>query len=402
LALDGSPLQVFLVVLLPASLLGLTARRFGFSSIVGYVAAGVLVGPVFNLVEISSPVLDFLRELGIILIAFQIGLTIKLDSFPRWRAGGVVLVELFLVGGLMSLAGVLLNLGFAAAFILALMALNTSSAVVFHLLDEDRQSADEPIVGIALGVGAFEDIISIVGLALLSAVTLSEEVPIAELPRLLFIILVTMMLIFATRIARHVIHHFGLADKELLMILSATFVIAFAFVGELLGLSTALGAFVAGLAVSSIVEAEEIRERFLSFTDVAALVFFASIGASLPALIDVPLVAIVVGISILVILVKYFSFSISSWLVGANRRDAFQIGLYMIAISEFGIIIASEGFKSGVISEQIYLVSIVAMVVSTVIASSLRNRRVAISQKLASLVPEPFASLVENTMSVAG
>jgi hypothetical protein len=211
---------------------------------------------------------------------------------------------------------------------------------------------------------------------------------------------VTMMLtlIFATRIARHVIHHFGLADKELLIILSATFVVAFAFVGELLGLSTALGAFVAGLAVSSIAEAEEVRERFLSFTDVAALVFFASIGASLPPLIDAPLIAIVVGISILVIVVKYFSFSISSWLVGADRRDAFQIGLYMIAISEFGIIIASEGFKSGVISEQIYLVSIVAMVFSTIIASSSRNYRPVISQKLASLVPEHFASLVENTM----
>jgi CPA2 family monovalent cation:H+ antiporter-2 len=68
--------------------MGLTARRFGFSSIVGYVIAGVLVGPIFNLVNISSPVLDFLRELGIILITFQIGLTIRLDSFPRWGAGG--------------------------------------------------------------------------------------------------------------------------------------------------------------------------------------------------------------------------------------------------------------------------------------------------------------------------
>jgi Kef-type K+ transport system membrane component KefB len=119
----------------------------------------------------------------------------------------------------MSLAGVVLDLSFAAVSILALMALNTSSAVVFHLLEEDKQNADEPIVGIALGVGAFEDIISIVGLALLSAVTLSEEVPIAELPRLLFLILVTMMLtlIFATRIARHVIHHFGFARLGLLV-----------------------------------------------------------------------------------------------------------------------------------------------------------------------------------------
>jgi Kef-type K+ transport system membrane component KefB len=387
-----------LIVLLPASIFGLITKRLGFSSIIGYVIAGAIVGPILNLVDVNSPILFFLGQLGIVLITFQIGLTVKLDFIKKLgNPAGIVIIEIIAVMGLTFLVSSFLDLPLAATYVLAFMALNTSTAVVFHLMEEEKEFKNKPIRDIVLGVGAFEDILSIIGLALLPAFTLSDSVSPINIIQLLFFIAIsiTLMIIFAVGIAKHVIHYFGLLDKELLVILSMTLVIAYAFVGEMLGLSSALGAFVAGLAVSCIVEAKEIEEKFLSFTDVAALFFFASIGASLPMIDDLFLVISIVGISLLMIFIKFFSFSLSSWLLGSNLENSFKMGLYMLVISEFGIIIASEAYNKGVVSEEIYLVSVLAMVASTIIASTANRSRDTIAERLASLLPKNFRNMVE-------
>ena len=389
---------MILIVLLPASILGLITKRLGFSSVIGYVIAGAIVGPILNLVDVNSPILFFLGQLGIILITFQIGLTVKLDFIKKLgNPAGIVIIEIIAVMGLTFLVGAFLDLPLAATYVLAFMALNTSTAVVFHLMEEEKEFENKPIREIVLGVGAFEDILSIIGLALLPVFTLSQTVSPVNLIQLLFFIAIsiTLMIVFALVISKHIIHYFGLLDKELLIIFSITLVIAYAFIGEILGLSSALGAFVAGLAISSIVEAKEIEENFLSFTDVAALFFFASIGASLPIIDDTLLVISVVAISLLMIFIKFFSFSLSSWLMGSKLENSFRMGLYMLAISEFGIIIAAEAFNKGVVSEEIYLVSVLAMVTSTIIASIANKSKDTISIRLASLIPKNFRNMVE-------
>jgi Kef-type K+ transport system membrane component KefB len=82
--LGGESLILPLVIpLVAASLTGLLARRVGLSIVAGYVAGGIIVRPILRLVDPSSDILSFLSELGIILIAFEIGLTLRLDFFSR-------------------------------------------------------------------------------------------------------------------------------------------------------------------------------------------------------------------------------------------------------------------------------------------------------------------------------
>jgi Kef-type K+ transport system membrane component KefB len=137
--LGGESLILPLIIpLVAASLTGLLARRAGLSIVAGYVAGGIIVGPILRLVDPSSDILSFLSELGIILIAFEIGLTLRLDFFSRMgtRAAGIVGVEVVIVSLLSYLVGIVLSLKWGDMLILIFIAVNTSTAVTFKMLEE--------------------------------------------------------------------------------------------------------------------------------------------------------------------------------------------------------------------------------------------------------------------------
>jgi CPA2 family monovalent cation:H+ antiporter-2 len=126
-------IMVLVVPLVAASVCGILARRLGFSAIAGYILGGVIVGPVFHLVDTESTLLTFLSELGIILISFEIGLVVKLDFLSRGglKSGGIVAVEIVIVSLLTMFFGTILDLSWGETLVLVFMAMNTSTAITF-------------------------------------------------------------------------------------------------------------------------------------------------------------------------------------------------------------------------------------------------------------------------------
>jgi len=388
------------IPLVAASLTGLLARRVGLSIVAGYVAGGIIVGPILRLVDPSSDILSFLSELGIILIAFEIGLTLRLDFFSRMgtRAAGIVGVEVVIVSLLSYLVGiVLLSLKWGDMLILIFIAVNTSTAVTFKMLEERHPEEGEE-KKLVLGVGAFEDVVSILGLTIFPALSLLGILSMLDLVRTVgaIVITVTLMIYLGIRILVRPLKWVARKEEEIFLAMSLAVVLTYSYIGIVSGLSEALGAFVAGLVVSKLEVSKSISERFHSLRDLSALIFFSSIGASLPSVSNAPLVAAALGTALLVVFIKFFGFGISSWITGLRLEESFRLGLYMLAISEFGVIVAKDAVESGVASQTFYLTSVIALAVSAFLSSCLIKFEQPLSEKMAGLIPIPLRFSLER------
>ena len=398
--MGGENLILPLVIpLVAASLTGLLARRIGLSMVAGYVAGGIIVGPILRLVDPSSDILSFLSELGIILIAFEIGLTLRLDFFSRMgtRAAGIVGVEVVIVSLLSYLVGIVLSLKWGDMLILIFIAVNTSTAVTFKMLEERHPEEGEE-KKLVLGVGAFEDVVSILGLTIFPALSLLGTLSMLDLVRTVgaIVITVTLMIYLGIRILVRPLKWVARKEEEIFLAVSLAVVLAYSYIGIVSGLSEALGAFVAGLVVSKLEVSKSISERFHSLRDLSALIFFSSIGASLPSVSNATLVAVALGTALLVVFIKFFGFSISSWITGLRLEESFRLGLYMLAISEFGVIVAKDAVESGVASQTFYLTSVIALAVSAFLSSCLIKFEQQLSEKMAGLMPIPLRFSLER------
>ncbi|MEM3382681.1 MAG: cation:proton antiporter [Nitrososphaerales archaeon] len=385
--------------LVAASLMGLLFQRVGLSLVAGYIAGGIIVGPILGLVEPSSQILSFLSELGIILIAFEVGLAVKMDFFSRGgaRAAGIVGVEVATVSLISYMAGSALSLRWGDTLVLAFMAANTSTAITFKILEERRYQQTESR-RLVLAVGAFEDIVAIVGLSIFPIMSHAGVPSLLDLLGVVAAVLVsiTVMVYLGLRVLKEPLEWIAKRESEILVAISLAVVLIYSYVGVISGLSAALGAFVAGLVISNMKVSESVSDKLRSLRDLSALIFFSSIGASLPIMEDPLSIAVVLGVALLVVFVKFFGFSVSSWILGLKLEDSFRLGLYMLAISEFGVIIAKDAVESGIASQSIYLVSVIALVASAVLSSSLVKYENSLSKKLSGLMPPPLRLSLEG------
>jgi Kef-type K+ transport system membrane component KefB len=396
---------LLVVPLVAAAVCGILARRLGFSVIAGYILGGVIVGPALHLVNPESTLLTFLSELGVILISFEIGLVVKLDFLSRGglKSGGIVVVEVIIVSLLTLFFGTVLDFSWGETLVLIFMAMNTSTAITFKMLEE-RGGNDPGTREIILGVGAFEDIIAIVGLSVFPVLAAAGRPSVGNIFQLLIGILLSVifMVYLGLRLLKRPLQWAAGKESEIFLALSLAVVLSYAYIGVLSGLSTAFGAFIAGLVVSNLGVQEVVEEKLRSLRDLSSLIFFSSIGASLPVVEDPALITIAIVISLFVVFVKFVGFSISSWVMGIKLEQAFRLGLYMLAISEFGVILARNAFDSGFASEGLYLISVIALAGSAVMSSGLIMFEMTLPDRLASVFPRRLRERLEGMFRVVG
>ena len=396
---------LLVVPLVAAAVCGILARRLGFSAIAGYILGGVIVGPLLHLVDTESPLLTFLAELGVILIAFEIGLVVKLDFLSRGglKSGGIVAVEVVVVSLLTMFFATVLDLSWGETLVLVFMAMNTSTAITFKMLEE-RGIDDPGTRSIILGVGAFEDIIAIVGLSIFPILAAAGRPSVSGIVQLLLGILLSVifMVYLGLRLLRGPLRWAAGKESEIFLALSLAVVLTYAYVGVLSGLSTAFGAFIAGLVVSNLGVQEAVEEKMRSLRDLSSLIFFSSIGASLPLVNDAGLITIAILVSLFVVLVKFVGFSLSSWIMGVKLEQGLRLGLYMLAISEFGVIMARNAVDLGFGSEELYLISVIALAGSAVMSSGLIMFEKTLPERLAGVFPMQLRARLENIFRIVG
>lgn len=356
------------VVVAAAVLCGLGLKALKQPPIVGYILAGVLLGPTGLGLVHNSTTLSGLAELGVVLLLFLIGMELSLRAFVRvlWPAMLTVAGQIGIALGLAFLAGWLLSWPANQSILIAFIIAISSTAVAIKML-EDIDELRTPIGQITIGVLIGQDIVVIPMLIFaesMGAGGVDWTVGLKAVFALVFVVAVIRVLSTRGKIRLPFAEAVrGNVDLLALGSLAACFGAA-AFSG-LLGLSAAYGAFIAGLVIANTtlrVEAIEVTEPIQS---VLIFVFFLSIGL----LIDLDYIwsnlALVLAFTVAVLTIKSVVNIALLHLVREPWERAFPAGLIMAQIGEFSFVLAAIGFKNGALDFDGYRLAL------TIIAMSL-------------------------------
>ena len=324
------------------AVLGLAAGRFGLSAIPAYILAGLLLGPnepeILSLIE-PSEVTEFVAELGIVFLLFFLGLEFSYDRLTRsgrhLGIGGSI--DLVFNAGLGLLVGVAaFGLSFAALILAAGVYVSSSAVVVKGLIDFRRLADDE--TDLILAILIFEDIVvaGVLGFAATGGDGVSPTL-VALAKALGF---VTVSVAASRFLPRTIDRLLERLPSEFFLLFAFALVIGMAAAAKELGLSEAIGALMAGIVLAETKAREEIEERFLSFRDLFAALFFFVFGLSIDvsALRTVGwLVALAVVLSVVGKLAGGFA---AGRIGGFSSRRSLNVGAALVAHGEFTIVLA--------------------------------------------------------------
>ncbi|MEI7367631.1 YbaL family putative K(+) efflux transporter [Pectobacterium colocasium] len=347
-----------------AFLLGILANRLRISPLVGYLAAGVLVGPFTPGFVADTSLASELAELGVILLMFGVGLHFSLKDLMAVKSIAIpgaiaqIAVATLLGMGLSSMLGWSLASGLVFG-----LCLSTASTVVLLRALEERQLIDSQRGQIAIGWLIVEDLAMVLTLVLLPAFGDMIGAEHADTSKLLtdlawtigkVIAFITLMIVVGRRLVPWVLaKSASTGSRELftLAVLAMALGIAFGAV-KLFDVSFALGAFFAGVVLNESELSQRAAHDTLPLRDAFAVLFFVSVGM----LFD-PMILLNDPISVLITLaIIVFGKSAAAFvlvrLFGHSKRTALTISASLAQIGEFAFILAGLGIVLGLLSEE--------------------------------------------------
>ena len=366
------------------ALIAFVAFRLGLVPIVGFLLAGVIIGPhALGLVQ-DQELVDAAAEVGVILLLFTIGIEFSMAKLARIKrliflgGGAQVLLATALTAGILRLFGVGWAAGIFTGFLVAL----SSTAIVLKLL-ADRHETEVPHGQVALGLLIFQDL-AIIAMVLLVPMLAGEgggpfEVLLALGKAAGIIVLV---LVVARRLMPRVLEAVARTCSPELFLLS-TIAICFgtAYLTSLAGVSLSLGAFLAGLVVSESRFSEHAMGEILPLQILFSATFFISVGLLLDLGFLFANLPLVLGVTVAVLAIKLLTTAAGVRLLGYPRATLAASALLLAQIGEFSFVLERAGREVGLhpaglaaTGSQTFIAATVLLMVLTPLLSALGGR----------------------------
>ena len=358
----SSPLADVALIVGIAALLATLFQRLGLPIVLGYLLAGLLVGPHVPTGFAVSPALAHpLSDIGIILLMFSLGMEFSVRRLIRIApiGGLVALIECSLVAWLGYFSGRLF--GWSATesiFVGALCAISSTTIIAKTFAEKGIHGRLSEVV---FSVLVAEDLIAILMLAVLTAVTGGGAVSAGFLGQTTFRLLgfLTVMLaggmLVVPRLVRLVAR---LGRAELLVMTCLGLAFGFAFLAQKAGYSVAFGAFLAGALVAESGEAKVAERLVRPIRDIFTGVFFVSVGMLIdPGAIRDHAAAVLVLV-VVVVTGKVLGVGLGAFVAGHGVRLSIQAGMSLAQIGEFSFIIAGLGAATGALRSFLFPVAI--------------------------------------------
>jgi CPA2 family monovalent cation:H+ antiporter-2 len=353
----ATPLVATIVAgLVLAFILGAVAHRFRISPLIGYLLAGVAVGPFTPGFVADQDLANELAELGVILLMFGVGLHFSVKDLLAVRSIAVpgALVQIAVATLLGMGLSALLGWGVAAGFVFGL-ALSVASTVVMLRALQERRILDTDRGQIAVGWLVVEDLAMVLALVMLPAFAGSHGGSEIGLTLLWTVAKVAAFVAFMLVVGRrfipwllHAVAHGGSRELFRLAVLAIALGVAFG-AAMLFGVSFALGAFFAGMILAESELSQRAAEETLPLRDAFAVLFFVSVGMLFnPHIVTAEPLALVAAIAIIVIGKSLAAYAIVR-VFGRPHRTALTIATSLAQIGEFSFILASLGFSLAVL-----------------------------------------------------
>lgn len=362
------------LMVVAAALFVFLSRPARIPSIVAYILAGLALGPVFGLVEVSHT-LEVVSEVGIALLLFLVGLELSLDKI---RDVGRVAVVAGLGQVVFTAAGgfglcMLLGFGIVESIFIATALTFSSTVVVVKLLDQKKE-LDTVYGRIAVGIFLVQDLVVIVALTLLSGLARGDDADPLGILREVGLAFGGMLVLLAatwaaTRWSLPRLFGWVASRPQALFVWALAWCFLLVMGAEALRISVEIGAFLAGISLAQLPYHGDLRRRVHPLMNFFIAIFFVSLGIQMEfqAAAAQWLPAIVLSLFVLIGNPLIFLFIISK--MGYRRETAFLTSVTVAQISEFSFVLAALGLATGVIGEEILsLIAVVGLVTIAVSA----------------------------------
>lgn len=364
--ISENPFYEFAIILTLAAILGAIGQVLKQPLIVMFIALGILVGPSVLDVVKSEENIHLLADIGIAILLFIVGL--KLDLRIIKSVGKIALLTGMGQVLFTSLFGYFIGigLGFSSlhSFYIA-VALTFSSTIIIVKLLSDKKEIDSLHGQIAIGFLIVQDIVVILVMIVLSAMGQGESTSLT-FDIIKTILAGVVLLVFALVAMRWIIPRlsaFLAKSQELLTLFAIAWAVALATVGELMGFSGEVGAFLAGISLASSDFKDVISSRLVSLRDFLLLFFFVHLGVNLDLAVMGNQVGSAMVFSVFVLVGNPIIVLIIMGAMGYRKRTSFLAGLTVAQISEFSLIFAGLGLAVGHITEDIVgLITLVGLI----------------------------------------
>jgi len=363
-------------------------HRLKLPSVVGFLIAGVLIGPYgLGLVK-SVHEVEIMAEIGIVLLLFAIGIEFSIkDLINSKRAvllgGGLqVLVTIVIVAFLSWQFKFNFSQAIFAGFLIAL----SSTAIVLRTL-QDRNELFSSHGRVILSILIFQDIIIVPMLIFTPLLAGSSGNVLGSLLVLTLkggAVIIGVILLARLVIPRVLAQVVRTRSKELFLLAVALICMAVAWSTNKLGLSLGLGAFLAGLVVSESEYSYQALEGILPFKIIFTSFFFVSIGMLLDLSQFISQAHIILGTTIGLMALKALLVIGVALLLGLSSRAAIIVGLALCQIGEFSFILSKTGITYNLLDQNIYQIFLAVAIITMALTPFLIN----LSPRLADIASE--------------
>lgn len=385
--MDSTGLLANLVIALVAAVTGaILAARLRQSIILGYILAGVAIGPFTPGFVGDVATVDALAEIGIILLLFTIGLQFSLRDL--FRAGKVATlgsaIQVLLMLGLGYAAGVALGWEPLEALFFGAVISNSSSTVLSKVLGE-RGEMDAPQGQLALAWSTVQDLSTIILIVVLSALATDSEALVSDLALQVgkAAIFLALLVPVGLRVLPWLFERVaGLRNREVFVLMVGAVALGLAYSASFFGLSLALGAFVVGVVVSESDLSHQILGEILPLRDIFAGLFFVSVGMLVdPVFVvrNLPLLLLTLG---LIIVLKGTLIAVLAFLLGAATRTAVLTGVILGQSAEFSFLLARVGRDLDAVSPTVFSLMLAGAAASIVLLPSVYRATLPIAGSL--------------------
>ena len=363
-------LTAIAIVFSVALLCGLLLMRFKQPAIIGYIVAGVILGPSgFQIIE-ETEAAKTLAELGVLLLLFLIGMELSLRAFKTVYklASVIVLVQVVFSILVTSIIGIAMSWDWQQGILLGFVLAVSSTAVTVKVL-ADRGELRTHFGRITVGILIAQDLAVVAMLLVIEALNPNKQFDLWIIPKtigaIFFVITIVKFLSKRERIRLPLAlrQAFG-ADREVVPIAALAFCGVCATTSGLIGLSTAFGSFLAGLIVGNSSERQIVLRSTRPIQSVLLVVFFLSVGL----LIDVGFffenLGTLIVVFILATIAKGLINIIAVRIAGQPWEQSVLVGVTLGQIGEFAFVIASVGFTVNAIDSEGYKIAVAVIALS--------------------------------------
>jgi len=351
----GQIVQDFAVIMIVASAMALISFKLKQPMVIGYIGAGIIIGPYtppFSFI-LNVEVLNLFAEIGIILLLFVVGMEFpieKLRSIGR-KAFVIAITEAFGTFSAGYITGQALNFSFFDSLFVALAISVTSTVIVMRVLEELNMIKEEASV-LILGVAIIEDIIIISMLAILQSVGSTGNLSFIDIGFSIGITIafIAGVLLIGSKTVPKLVDYVSRTNQhDVLVVAMLGVAFGLAFVAYQIGISVAAGAFFAGVLIAESKSHSVTRVLATPLRDMFAALFFVSVGA----LMDVTLLLLFIVPALVLVAVslaaKFFTVFLATKYQGFSRLTSLRAAFGLSSSGgELALVVAKGGMDVGV------------------------------------------------------